>query len=264
MAKKDEDEDKLPADATSTGMVGEPDEYGASESREAEKDLAASTQKITSQQDRERRRGVFKGLKSLSRRGALTPELLEEARTRAGAAGVAGSDFDRTLSDNLIRVSTFRSAFEDDAGKKIAASAGSPLPEPTTAQEAAESYQFARENLSPMQAYKASLHPLREIGEGGPLGKNNSKPLRDESDPSFMTPSLRAQKSLSRIMAAREIRKQGKISAKQDKLLAKGSPVDGLTDEEKEKKKEKRIKRRQEKKDALTSARSETLGNSKI
>ena len=263
MAKKDEDEDKLPADATSTGMVGEPDEYGASESREAEKDLAASTQKITSQQDRERR-GVFKGLKSLSRRGALTPELLEEARTRAGAAGVAGSDFDRTLSDNLIRVSTFRSAFEDDAGKKIAASAGSPLPEPTTAQEAAESYQFARENLSPMQAYKASLHPLREIGEGGPLGKNNSKPLRDESDPSFMTPSLRAQKSLSRIMAAREIRKQGKISAKQDKLLAKGSPVDGLTDEEKEKKKEKRIKRRQEKKDALTSARSETLGNSKI
>lgn len=263
MAKKDEDKDKLPTDATSTGMVGEPDEYGVTESREAEGDLAASTQKLTEQQGRERR-GVFKGLKSLSRRGALTPEKLEEARTRASAAGVSGSDFDRTLSDNLIRVSTFRSAFEDDAGEKIAASAGSPLPEPTTAQEAAESYQFARENLSPMQAYKASLHPLREIGEGGPLGKNNSRPLRDKGDPSFMTPSLRAQKSLSRIMAAREMRKQGKISAKQDKLLAKGSPIDDPTDEEKEKKNKKRARREEKRRDALTSARSQTSDNSKI
>ena len=90
MAKKDEDKDKLPTDATSTGMVGEPDEYGVTESREAEGDLAASTQKLTEQQGRERR-GVFKGLKSLSRRGALTPEKLEEARTRASAAGVSGS-----------------------------------------------------------------------------------------------------------------------------------------------------------------------------
>ena len=101
-------------------------------------------------------RGIAKGLRNLSRRGALTSDLLREARDRASAAGVSADKFSSFLEKNRIREQNFTSS-------PIATSSG----------EATENVMAARTGLG---ALAAMQDPSYEIGSASPLRKK-SEPI---------------------------------------------------------------------------------------
>ena len=101
-------------------------------------------------------RGIAKGLRNLSRRGALTSDLLREARDRATAAGVSADKFSSFLEKNRIREQNFTSS-----------------PRATSSGEATENVMAARTGLG---ALAAMQDPSYEIGSGSPLRKK-SEPI---------------------------------------------------------------------------------------
>jgi len=58
------------------------------------------------------KQNIATGLKSLSNRGALTSDLLQQARTSAADAGVSDEDFDKFSSANMLRTRAADSAFK--------------------------------------------------------------------------------------------------------------------------------------------------------
>lgn len=101
-------------------------------------------------------RGIARGLKNLSRRGALTSDLLREARDRATAAGVSADKFSSFLEKNRIREQNFTSS-----------------PRATSSGEATENVMAARTGLG---ALAAMQDPSYEVGSGSPLRKK-SEPM---------------------------------------------------------------------------------------
>jgi len=101
-------------------------------------------------------RGIAKGLRNLSRRGALTSDLLREARDRATAAGVSADKFSSFLEKNRIREQNFTSS-----------------PRATSSGEATENVMAARTGLG---ALAAMQDPSYEVGSGSPLRKK-SEPI---------------------------------------------------------------------------------------
>ena len=101
-------------------------------------------------------RGIARGLKNLSRRGALTSDLLREARDRATAAGVSADKFSSFLEKNRIREQNFTSS-----------------PKATSSGEATENVMAARTGLG---ALAAMQDPSYELGSGSPLRKK-SEPI---------------------------------------------------------------------------------------
>jgi hypothetical protein len=101
-------------------------------------------------------RGIARGLRNLSRRGALTSDLLREARDRATAAGVSADKFSSFLKKNRIREQNFTSS-----------------PRATSSGEATENVMAARTGLG---ALAAMQDPSYEVGSGSPLRKK-SEPI---------------------------------------------------------------------------------------
>lgn len=101
-------------------------------------------------------RGIARGLRNLSRRGALTSDLLREARDRATAAGVSADKFSSFLEKNRIREQNFTSS-----------------PRATSSGEATENVMAARTGLG---ALAAMQDPSYEVGSGSPLRKK-SEPI---------------------------------------------------------------------------------------
>lgn len=151
---------------------------------------------------------AFKNLKSLSRRGALTPEIYTQEKDTLKKYGVSEEAFESAMSKNRISPS-FQST--------------SPLPEPTNPKEAAQNYAYQREFGTGMDAYKAMQDPMRELGSGGPLGKNQSTPLykREKGDPSIMDPATKGQRMLAQMSAGKLLREKEELTNKQRKKLDK-------------------------------------------
>jgi len=101
-------------------------------------------------------RGIAKGLRNLSRRGALTSDLLREARDRASAAGVSADKFSSFLTKNRIKEQNFTSS-----------------PRATSLRGATENVMTARTGLG---ALAAMQDPSYEIGSASPLRKK-SEPI---------------------------------------------------------------------------------------
>ncbi len=160
---------------------------------------------------------AFKNLKSLSKRGALTPEIYNQAKdTLKKYEGVSEEAFESTMAKNRISPS-FQSTSPSPS------SSSSSLPEPTNPKEAAQNYAYQREFGTGMDAYKAMQDPMREFGSGGPLGKNQSTPLykREKGDPSIMDPATKGQRMLAQMSAGKLLREKEELTAKQRKKLDK-------------------------------------------
>lgn len=166
---------------------------------------------------------AFKNLKSLSKRGALTPEIYNQAKdTLKKYEGVSEEAFESTMAKNRISPS-----FQSTSPSPSPSPSSPSLPEPTNPKEAAQNYAYQREFGTGMDAYKAMQDPMREFGSGGPLGKNQSTPLykREKGDPSIMDPVTKGQRMLAQMSAGKLLREKEELTAKQrkklDKLLTK-------------------------------------------
>ena len=174
------------------------------------------------------RQGVASGLEDLSRRGALTGDLLRQARERATTAGVSEEQFNSFMDKNRIRPSNFATA-----------------PKSSSPQEAAQNALFESEHGSALRAmdirtndpnYKfgsGSLlnQPARRVGPASGRLRNAARRLRRKGytaqagrmaeaaeimrlgEPNIDTPELRRQRMLQKILAGKEAQRQDKAYA---------------------------------------------------
>ena len=185
------------------------------------------------------RRGIASGLKDLSKRGALTGDLLKQARQRATDAGVTEEQFDTFLEKNRIRERG--SPFSFKKAKTGTGLFDQPAPDPTAAAAAAQNVMYQREfGTEPNAASKAMQDPNYVLGSGSPLRQpsRRSSPYSGRfrraasrltgaaaqrmallgevarmNEPSIDTPALRGQRMAQRIAAGREAQKQDNLTA---------------------------------------------------
>lgn len=178
-------------------------------------------------EDRKKRRGIASGLKDLSKRGALTGDLLKEARQRATAAGVSEEQFSSFMSKEGIKTQDFATAAPTESKE-----------------EAAQNVMFQRQygtglgTLAAMQdpnyelgSGSALRQPARSIGPASGKFRRSARRLRRQgygaaaqqmaaagevarmNEPSIDTPARRGQRMLQRMAAAKEASKQDKLAA---------------------------------------------------
>src|SRR6056300_165207 len=174
------------------------------------------------------KKGIASGLKDLSKRGALTGDLLNEARQRATAAGVSEEQFSSFMGKEGIKTQDFATAAPTESKE-----------------EAAQNVRFQRQYGTGLGTLKAMQDPNYELGSGsalrqparsiGPASRKfrrAARRLRRQGygdaaqqmamagevarmqEPSIDTPALRGQRMAQRIVASREARKQDKLAAK--------------------------------------------------
>ena len=160
------------------------------------------------------RQGIASGLEDLSRRGALTGDLLKQARERATAAGVSEEQFNSFMDKNRIRPSNFATA-----------------PKSSSPEEAAQNALFEAEHGSALRAmdirsndpnYKFGSgsvlnQPARRIGPESSKFRNAARRLRSKGytaqaaqmemagemlrmrEPNIDTPALKRQRAVQKI-----------------------------------------------------------------
>jgi len=165
------------------------------------------------------RQGIASGLEDLSRRGALTGDLLKEARERATTAGVSKEQFNSFMDKNQIRPSNFATA-----------------PKSSSPEEAAQNALFEAEHGSALRAmdirsndpnYKFGSgsvlnQPARRIGPESSKFRNAARRLRRKGytaqaaqmemagemlrmrEPNIDTPELRRQRMLQKIETGKQ------------------------------------------------------------
>ena len=165
------------------------------------------------------RQGIASGLEDLSRRGALTGDLLRQARERATAAGVSDEQFNTFMEKNRIRPSNFATA-----------------PKSSSPEEAAQNALFESEHGSALRAmdirsndpnYKFGSgsvlnQPARRIGPESSKFRNAARRLRSKGytaqaaqmemagemlrmrEPNIDTPELRRQRMLQKIETGKQ------------------------------------------------------------
>jgi hypothetical protein len=184
------------------------------------------------------RRGIASGLKDLSKRGALTGDLLKEARQRATAAGVSEEQFSSFMGKEDIKTQNFATAAPTESKE-----------------EAAQNVMFQRQygtglgTLAAMQdpnyelgSGSALRQPARSIGPASGKFRRAARRLRRQGygaaaqqmaaagelarmgEPSIDTPALRGQRMAQRIAAAKEARKQDKIASQNPLPAANNQP----------------------------------------
>lgn len=177
--------------------------------------------------DREKRRGVASDLKDLSERGALTGDLLKEARQRATGAGVTDEQFSSFMDKEDIKTQNFATAAPTESKE-----------------EAAQNVMFQNQYGTGLGSLAAMQDPNYELGSGSSLNqparaigpasgkfRRASRRLRRQGygaaaqqmamagemarmdEPSIDTPALRGQRMLQKMAAAKEAQKQDKIAA---------------------------------------------------
>ncbi len=214
--KKMDERDSVPKPSRLAVFRGlEAEESSLSKEASSESDSDAISGRVSDKpavfEDLTFKQDAFKNLKSMSKRGALTPEIYNQAKdTLKKYEGVSEEAFESAMAKNRISPS-FQST------------SPSSLPEPTNPKEAAQNYAYQREFGTGMDAFKAMQDPMREFGSGGPLGKNQSTPLykREKGDPSIMDPATKGQRMLAQMSAGKLLREKEELTAKQRKKLDK-------------------------------------------
>lgn len=198
------------------------------------------------------RRGIASGLKDLSKRGALTADLLKEARQRATKAGVSEDQFSSFMEKEGIRERG--SAFSFKKPKKGTGLFDQPATGlASSPEEARANVIFQRKFGTGLDALKAMQDPSYEVGSGsslldkpeskesdagrlarigrkvgGPVGKQlqQASAIARLTQPSIMTKDIRRQDVLSR-------KEAGKAA-----MLADAAAERARKEEEERKKKE--------------------------
>jgi len=173
------------------------------------------------------KKGIASGLKDLSKRGALTGDLLNEARQRATAAGVSEEQFSSFIGKEGIKTQDFATAAPTESKE-----------------EAAQNVMFQRQygtglgTLAAMQdpnyelgSGSALRQPARSIGPASGKFRRAARRLRRQgygdaaermamdgekarvNEPSIDTKARRGQRMLQKRAAGREASKQDKLAA---------------------------------------------------
>ena len=147
------------------GDSAKPDTSAVDPAQKAEDQLAA-------------RKGIASGLKDLSKRGALTADLLKEARQRATKAGVSEDQFSSFMEKEGIRERG--STFSFKKPKKGTGLFDQPATDlASSPEEARANVIFQRRFGTQLGALKAMQDPSYEVGSGSSL---LDKPESKESD----------------------------------------------------------------------------------
>ena len=174
-------------------------------------------------EERKERRGIASGLKDLSKRGALTGDLLKEARQRATGAGVTDEQFSSFMDKEDIKTQNSATESKEEAAQNVMfqnqygtglgslsamqdpnyeLGSGSPLNQPARAiGPASGKFRSASRRLR-RQGYGAAAQEMAMAGEMARMG-----------EPSIDTPALRGQRMIQKMAAAKEAQKQDKIAA---------------------------------------------------
>lgn len=153
---------------------------------EAFEELVDRNQKLEDARNKKRkdiasRRDIASEIKDLSKRGALTPELLKDARQKATAAGVTEDQFNTFLEKSSIRQkgSPFSykkpkkgtGLFDQPTTAPTASEAPTVAADPTATskEEAAQNVMFQRQYGTGLGTLKAMQDPNYVIGSGSPL-----------------------------------------------------------------------------------------------
>ena len=214
------------------GMSGAPNTLGDDEQidnpylnppapaiEEEEESQPQSQPQSQSQSQLSTRQGIASGLEDLSRRGALTGDLLRQARERATAAGVSEEQFNSFMDKNRIRPSNFATA-----------------PKSSSPEEAAQNALFESEHGSALRAmdirsndpnYKFGSgsvlnQPARRVGPASGRLRNAARRLRRKGytaqaaqmalaaetmrlgEPNIDTPELRRQRMIQKIQTGKQ------------------------------------------------------------
>ena len=208
------------------------------------------------------KKGIASGLKDLSKRGALTGDLLNEARQRATAAGVSEEQFSSFMGKEGIKTQDFATAAPTESKE-----------------EAAQNVRFQRQYGTGLGTLKAMQDPNYELGSGSALrqparsigpasGKfrRATRRLRRQGygdaaqqmamagevarmqEPSIDTPALRGQRMLQKMTAGKEARKQDKIATGSKNMfeamgMEKPMPNPFIEQSETQKREQARLKR---------------------
>lgn len=212
------------------GGSAKPDTPAVDPAQKAEDQLAA-------------RKGIASGLKDLSKRGALTADLLKEARQKATKAGVSEDQFSSFMEKEGIRERG--STFSFKKPKKGTGLFDQPATDlASSPEEATQNVMFKKEFGSGLDALAAMQDPNYELGSGSSLLKparsigpasgkfrRAARRLARDGDrsgaarmrlagemvrmgePAIDTPAARGQRMFQKILAGREAQKQDKLMA---------------------------------------------------
>lgn len=223
---KQYEEPEKPLDSYDQGMAELDAAFDASAARDRKLEIDKKT-------------SIASELKDLSKRGALTADLLKGSRKKAMDAGVSEDQFNTFLEKNRIRERG--SPFSFKKAKTGTGLFDQPAPDPTAAAAAAQNVMYQREfGTEPNAALKAMQDPNYVLGSGSALrqpsrrispasGRFRSAASRltgaaaqrmallgevaRMNEPSIDTPALRKSRMDSRMLAAEEANKQNKIAS---------------------------------------------------
>jgi len=150
--------------------------------------------------EREKRREIAADLKSLSKRGALTGDLLKEARQKAEKAGVTGEQFESFMEKNRIRERG--SPFSFKRQKSGTGLFDQPAPSPEAAARATQKVLYEREfGTEPLSMQKAMQS---EDYVTGSYSQNlfKSRPLSGRKSSAYEREARRAERKGEKSLAS--------------------------------------------------------------
>ena len=173
------------------------------------------------------RLGVSSGLKDLSKRGALTGDLLKDARQRATGAGVTDEQFSSFMDKEDIKTQDFATAapteskgeaaqnvmFQNQYGTGLGALAA--MRDPNYELGSGSSLNQPARAIGPASGkYRRASRRLRRQGYGAAAQAMAMKGETDRlSEPAIDTAALRGLRMSQKIVADKEAQKQDKIAA---------------------------------------------------
>jgi hypothetical protein len=166
---------------------------------ELDKAFAQMDADAAKQQLRERR-GIASDLKDLSKRGALTSDLLKEARQKAEKAGVTGEQFESFMEKNRIRERG--SPFSFKRQKSGTGLFDQPAPSPEAAARATQKVLYEREfGTEPLSMQKAMQS---EDYVTGSYSQNlfKSRPLSGRKSSAYEREARRAKRKGDKALAS--------------------------------------------------------------
>jgi len=224
---KQYEEPEKPLDSYDQGMAELDAAFDASAARDRKLEIDKKT-------------SIASELKDLSKRGALTSDLLKGSRKKAIDAGISEDQFNTFLEKNSIRERGSAFSFKKPKKEKGAGLFDQPAVDPTSAAGAAQNVIYQKEFGTGLDALAAMQDPNYVTGSGSALRQPSrrispaSGRLRSASrrltgpaaqkmallgelarvnEPSIDTRALRKSRMDSRMLAAEEANKQNKIAS---------------------------------------------------
>ena len=234
----------FPAKAESDAPLNDPDDpddpFSKGSTDEDRRVFAVA--KLRAEEKSKTRLGIASGLKDLSKRGALTGDLLKEARQRATGAGVTDEQFSSFMDKEDIKTQNSATESKEEAAQNVMfqnqygtglgalaamqdpnyeLGSGSPLNQPARAiGPASGKFRSASRRLR-RQGYGAAAQQMAMMGEMTRMG-----------EPSIDTPALRGQRMLQKMATAKEAQKQDKIASGSKDVMGMKKPKSNVSIQE--------------------------------